>query len=784
MDQDNTKPSPGGTRGSWRDRLGINKELPKISEEFKQAPQKPAPSDRQETVIGKAGVTPRPGTPIAKPAPMAPRANAAELGERLRKQREAAERMAEQRVAEAKERAIQISQVPQTPQSQRPAPPAANASIAPGNARPRFTFADEELRQTNQQPAGARDQAPRQSGSGQVPATNTTRPVFTADRQGQTDPRIRNTAPPARQTGSAVPPSYARTQQPLPPQRVPSSHPPGYSPPGAPDRHWQPRSPRQTPPPAHEHYRRDMPAEAARQLEDPYAEEDPYRRQQRQPEPPRPRSDYRGAHSRELAYVEEEPDDLFEDDQNYSAQPRRRATSQEYAQAYREFENDYEQPEPRRRTGPLLLIGALIAVGAIAGGLIYFYQKSTMSAQTSGDPAGEANVPVVAEPAEPVKTEPEPTATAEETVPATQQQSMAPSTEAQVPSQTKQIYDRILGETTLEEQEQIAPSEEQPVAPEGPSQGLDSDPLPLPLPPPPGGDDQSGALETPAPQATAANTKSAAENISQQASPASASVENEPAVAAVAPEASTVQPAEPSAEPAIPKPELKTATAEQKIQSEFAFAEQPVAPAPVSDDSGPVQIAQLPESGTASAATAFNAFPQSLPDPTESSSAGVKRPTMLGRASDRVFVKANKNFNRSKSVEIAQLEPAPLITQSIAQPRTQSAATAPQPAEQQQAALPTPPPGTEISKGALSGFIIQLASYKTEADALAEYERLHQLHESIISGLTPSVQKADLGTNGTFYRLHLGSFPSKQAAKSACTSLLAAGERDCLVKTR
>jgi hypothetical protein len=44
--------------------------------------------------------------------------------------------------------------------------------------------------------------------------------------------------------------------------------------------------------------------------------------------------------------------------------------------------------------------------------------------------------------------------------------------------------------------------------------------------------------------------------------------------------------------------------------------------------------------------------------------------------------------------------------------------------------------------------------------------------------------KADLGANGTFYRLHLGSFSSKQAAKTACTNLLAAGERDCLVKGR
>jgi cell division septation protein DedD len=745
--------------------LGINKELPKISEEFKESPQKASPPDRLEPASDKAAAPPRPGAPVARPAPMAPRANAAELGDRLRKQREAAERMAEQRVAEAKERALS---------EQRTPPPASPQASTP---RPRFTFADDELRQPKPTTSAPRENPTRQWTPAQGGA-NPSRPVFTADRQN--DPRLRN-APP-RQAGSAMTPSYARSQS-APGQRAALPLPPANPPPGSAERQWQQRAPRQHPPLAYDPYRRDGSGEAARHIDDPYAQDDPYRRPRH--DMPRPLKDFRNAHSRELDDVEEEPDDLFEDEQSYSAQSRRRATPQDYAHAYREFESGNEQQETRRRTGPFLLIAALLAVGAVAGGLIYFYQKSAIGAQA----VGEENVPVVTEPSEPVKTDPEQAGAAEDSVPAPQQQSMAPSPELQAPasqgSQTKQIYDRILGETTLEEQEQIVPSEEQPVAPDGPAQGFDADPLPLPLPPPPGGssEDQSGSLEQPDPsQTSAAATKSAAENVSQQASPAAASFNSEAAPAADDSQSAPAQPSEPSAVAAIQKPEPepeKAVTAAQKIENELAFAEQPTSSMTAAGGSGPVQIVQLPVSNAPSASTSFAAVPQSLPDRATSSPVRVKR-----RASDKVVSSASRNFNKSRPVEVAQIEPVPLTTQSFTEAATEPASE-PQAAPQRQAALPAAQGvQTQSAHATGSGFIIQLASYKSEADALGGYEQLRQQHGTIIGSLSPNIEKTDLGANGTFYRLHLGSFSSRQAAKDACKSLLAAGERDCLVKAR
>ncbi len=57
-------------------------------------------------------------------------------------------------------------------------------------------------------------------------------------------------------------------------------------------------------------------------------------------------------------------------------------------------------------------------------------------------------------------------------------------------------------------------------------------------------------------------------------------------------------------------------------------------------------------------------------------------------------------------------------------------------------------------------------------------------HSNLLSSVPPAVQKTILGASGTFYRLGMGPFQSKQAATELCNKLTAAGERDCLVRRR
>jgi hypothetical protein len=176
-----------------------------------------------------------------------------------------------------------------------------------------------------------------------------------------------------------------------------------------------------------------------------------------------------------------EDDSMFEDAPPMQAVPPR-ASAADYSAAYREYEDEFE-PEPRRGGGPLLLLMSLLAVAAISGGLIYWYlQLDGATASTVTD------LPVIAAPEDAAKADPEPVQLPQQAV---------------APTRRKQIYDRILGQETLEP-ERLVPTEEEPqlrqiqqqqpprASGAGQSGSPDArrdqstEPLPLPLPPPPG----------------------------------------------------------------------------------------------------------------------------------------------------------------------------------------------------------------------------------------------------------------------------------------------------------
>src|SRR5262245_20607375 len=115
MDQDASN-SPG--KPSWREKLGLGsgaKAMPKISNEFKSAranlnAEPKARKSEQTEPVEKAEKAERAKPqPVTKPAPMAPRPQAHAkpqpanpLAERLKAQRQAAEKLAEQRILAAR----------------------------------------------------------------------------------------------------------------------------------------------------------------------------------------------------------------------------------------------------------------------------------------------------------------------------------------------------------------------------------------------------------------------------------------------------------------------------------------------------------------------------------------------------------------------------------------------------------------------------------------------------------------------------------------------------------
>jgi cell division protein FtsN len=65
---------------------------------------------------------------------------------------------------------------------------------------------------------------------------------------------------------------------------------------------------------------------------------------------------------------------------------------------------------------------------------------------------------------------------------------------------------------------------------------------------------------------------------------------------------------------------------------------------------------------------------------------------------------------------------------------------------------------------------------------MAEFDRLRAKHGPVLNGLSPRIVKATIA-GGSRYRLGVGPLASRSAASKVCNSLIAAGERDCLVRS-
>jgi len=116
------------------------------------------------------------------------------------------------------------------------------------------------------------------------------------------------------------------------------------------------------------------------------------------------------------------------------------------------------------------------------------------------------------------------------------------------------------------------------------------------------------------------------------------------------------------------------------------------------------------------------------------------------------------------------VEDEPQITIAAVQPVTQS---------------PQPPP-QEISAQTVSRFSaagayqVQLAALRSETAAQSAWTSLQDSAPDLFMGARLDIQRADLGARGVFYRLRIGTFSDRAAAKGFCADVKAAG-KDCMV---
>jgi cell division septation protein DedD len=781
MDQNSTN-GTGIDKRNWRERLGIGtRDMPKISDEFKPPPATPAAPKlvvrAPQPVTRPAPMAPRPGSvkpaaaePAASEIRRAPEPQVSDaLAEKLRAQRAAAEKLAEQRVSAARERAEARSTT--EPSLAIPRSPPADTDQKPvqlAASRPKFSFAEDEIAPPRRELGIATDvnrpklQRPATSGAGAGPLLPP-RPALGGDRmQPRTPaPSLRPDAPPSYRpidpaTGYPQPVSRqasAAGQRPYAAEPASLSY----------GTRLPPRAPAYEPP-------RRAP------IGNPPSEGDGYGEELRGD----PRLGRAAAPRGRNRPVEEEPDEVFEDEAPPQA-ARRRASASEYNSAYREAEEGFEE-DHRRSNGPwLLLLGLLVAAVATAG-VVWFY-NTKMKTTATATPAATTteSVPVIAPPELPAKTAVE---------------APAEATGDAAAVSKKQIYDRIVGDQEVSG-EQMVPSEVTPVQPEvqqpeqsgtgqipQPSgttgQGTD-DPLPLPLPPPPGDSNTQGQLDQGTDQQVAAAAEplvneaksqpegQGGESIASllpptesdegtagnaQASPPSTDKPAAEASETISDPATSVS-AEPEAKPAAPVKKktaaTKTATKRKKAATDTTASSgaEPLVIVPPADVASPSQ--QTAETATAPAAqtgqppvrkkkTIFDLFKRTTDSPAQDAAAREK---------------------------VVNVEPAP---------QDAAAATT-------VASLPASKPDASTASGGGGGYVVQLASFRSQSDAQAEYGRLKAKYPSIIGPHPARISQASVG-GSTRYRLGLGPLTTRDQASQICGNLFAAGERDCLVRTQ
>jgi SPOR domain len=128
---------------------------------------------------------------------------------------------------------------------------------------------------------------------------------------------------------------------------------------------------------------------------------------------------------------------------------------------------------------------------------------------------------------------------------------------------------------------------------------------------------------------------------------------------------------------------------------------------------------------------------------------------------------ASRNPSSANASANSPLLLAPQGGQDAAEPPARVAAVNPAPA-----AAPS-------SSG---GFVVQVSSQKTEADAQASYKSLQSKFPNVLGSRSPLIKRADLGEKGVFYRAMVGPFGTRDEAAQFCTNLRTAGGQ-CVIQS-
>lgn len=173
------------------------------------------------------------------------------------------------------------------------------------------------------------------------------------------------------------------------------------------------------------------------------------------------------------------------------------------------------------------------------------------------------------------------------------------------------------------------------------------------------------------------------------------------------------------------------------------------------------------------------------PPPQDSAPAGEAAADAAPDAASDAPGAAGPEAVQPDTADTAPSAPAPQETVTEPAPAEAPEAESPAPAAAEPEPVPGPEPAPEPAPqvaAAGDGFRVQLAAVKSEADARAEWTRLQKAHADLLGGLQPTIQRADLGAQGVFYRIQGGPLASREAAAALCDRLKAKNQACLVVK--
>lgn len=264
------------------------------------------------------------------------------------------------------------------------------------------------------------------------------------------------------------------------------------------------------------------------------------------------------------------------------------------------------------------------------------------------------------------------------------------------------------------------------------------------------------------------------------------STDSAPAVAAATTPATTEVVATPPKPAVIETP--ATTEAKKPATAQVAAAD----PAPTA----PVKPAAKPETkqpetpavktkAVAAATKPADTKPAETPPTTTQTAAADKKPADIKPADKPAAVVADTKPTTTQTAAAetkVDAKPADKPAAVVAEAKPADATpAAPKPTTTQIASAAPAASATEAQVKA--GARIQLASLPSEDGAWTGWKDLSAKYKDQLTGLTPVVESADLGTKGTYYRVRVGPFETVAAATARCDAMKQAG-LDCLVVTK